>query len=289
MKNEPKSREGKSRDWTAFAVFVVFAANAATAFAIQAWMTYGFGAKVWGMPVPLCAALIVALDVFAIMFMVLTYLLRGTGWPRGAAMGVFLFAIGAQVFAAEQFAEFEHWPTSVRWFSALPAIFLALAQEGVILWRTHRADKEQPAPAEREPARTPPPPPADKTREANAAPVIDRPARADEPPATPPISSGKTPKAGKPGRRGRGVDSSEQERRDLIAASVLDGGTDKKTAANSAGVSVRSVELWIASYRERHPEPAPQGEQFDIKTLSVVPAKPADQQERPEITEEVTA
>jgi hypothetical protein len=286
MTNETKSREGKSRDWTAFAVFVVFAANAATAFAIQAWMTYGFGAKVWGMPVPLCAALIVALDVFAIMFMVLTYLLRGTGWPRGAAMGVFLFAIGAQVFAAEQFAEFEHWPTSVRWFSALPAIFLALAQEGVILWRTHRADEGRGKAPDRVKREVPPAPA--KPRAVNEAPVTQRPPRSDKIPAAPPVSSGKTPKAGMIGRRGRAVDPSEQERRDLIAASVLDG-TDKKTAANSAGVSVRSVENWIASYRERHPEPAPQGEQFDIKTLSIVPAKPADQQERPEIAEEVTA
>lgn len=275
MTNETKSLT----DWTAVGVFIVFAANAATAFAIQAWMTYGFGAKVWGMPVPLCAALIVALDVFAIMFMVLTYLLRGTGWPRGVAMVVFLFAIGAQVFGAEQFAEYEHWPTSVRWFSALPAIFLALAQEGVILWRTHRADGRKKAKQQDDPPATAaknqePPAPVER----NAAPVIARPPRQVKPPAAPPISSGKTPKLG---RRGRQIDPAEQERRDLIAASVLDG-TDKKTAARSAGVSVRSVENWIASYRERHPEPAPQDEQL-------ASAKADDQQERPEIAEEVTA
>jgi len=282
MSSEGKSREGKARDGAAIIVFAGLAANALTAFALQAWMTFGFAAKVWVIPAPLCVALIVALDVFAIMFMILTYLLRGSGWPRFVATCVFVFAIAAQVFAAEQYGNAENWTTPVRWFSALPAVFLAASQEGVILWRTHRtdrADKEQPAPAEREPARTLP---SAKPREVNAAPIIDRPARADKPPASPPVSSGKTPKPPRiRGRRGRGVDPAEQERRDLIAASVL-GGVEKKTAASSAGVSVRSVEFWIASYRERHPEPAPQDEQLVI-------AKPADQQEHPELTEEVTA
>lgn len=153
----------RKRDLAAYAVFTGLVANAASAFSIQAYMTYGFAVAVWRIPGPLCVALIIALDVFAIMFMILTYLLRGTGWPRGVATCVFLFAVGAQVFAAEMFGAYEQWPAAVRWFSAFPAVFLALAQEGVIVWRMHRNRTPAPPPAPprpvegpREPVRWPP-------------------------------------------------------------------------------------------------------------------------------------
>ncbi len=153
MTNEKKS---KDRDGFAFVVFAVFGATAATAFAIQAWMTYGFGREVWGLPHSLAGSLVFALDIFAIMFMVLSYGLRGRGWPRGVATTIFIFAIGAQVYAAELFGDHKNWPPEIRLFASLPAVLLALSQEGVILWRTHR-NEPAPGPGGPAPTKTVPP------------------------------------------------------------------------------------------------------------------------------------
>src|ERR1041384_2546221 len=186
MADEDKSPEDKSSDRAAVIIFAGLAANALTAFAIQAWMTFGFGDEVWGLPVPLCVALIIALDLFAIMFMVLTYFLRGSGWPRGVATLVFLFAIGAQVAAAEMFGAHRNWTTEIRIFAGLPAAFLALSQEGVILWRTHRADpdratrKRQREQAAERPAR--PPKRAQRARPLHGDVKIARPPRPSSPP-----------------------------------------------------------------------------------------------------------
>lgn len=209
----------------AIAVFAGLTANALTAFAIQAWMTYCFAAQVWKLPVPLCVALVVALDVFAMMFMLLTYLLRGTGWPRIAVTAVFFFAVGAQVFAAELFAEHKLWPAEVRWFSALPAVFLALAQEGVILWRTYRdrrkvrtAPADAPAP---EPTRDPAPPPV--------SPAKPRPRPQVKPPASPTKV------------RGRRADQTIQ----LAAIKRVRAGERPADVAKEIGKSRRSVEIWV--------------------------------------------
>lgn len=244
MPHESKTQH----DPTARVVFAVLATTAATAFAIQAWMTYGFGREVWGIPVPLSVALIVALDVFAIMFMILTYLLRETGWPRLVVTLVFMFAIGSQVAAAEMFGAHEGWPVEVRWFSAIPAVILALSQEGVILWRTHRADREA-APAE--------PAPKPK-REPAAAPATHQQVIRPLPPtASKPVPVKSKQREQGDRRRGRPVDPAEQARRDAAAASVIALGVDaqtKRAAATSNGVSVKTIENWIASYHERHPE-----------------------------------
>lgn len=241
MTNEPNTRDG-----AAVVVFVALIAVAATNFTIQAYMTYGFAGEVWQLPASLCVALIVALDVFAVMFMVLTYLLRGTGWPRFAVTVVFLFAIAAQVFAAEQYGEHEAWTTPVRWFSALPAVFLALAQEGVIMWRTHRTDRAPQRPG----------PIAKATREvtssgqraSGAAPVRERPPRSAGTPAAPPVSSGKTSRG-----RGRQTDPRLQKAHDAVAQDVLAGRVKLADAASGQHVSTRAVQNWVASYRERNP------------------------------------
>jgi hypothetical protein len=238
------TREAKSpRDYTAAVVFIVLTANASTAFAIQAWMTYGFASEVWEIPRPLCVALIVALDLFAVMFMLLTYLLRRTGWPRLVATLVFLFAIGSQVAAAEMYGEHEDWATEIRWFASLPAVILALSQEGVILWRTHRADASR---------RRPEKPPAPATGDGPVR--LPRPERPTKPPATPPVSSGAGAQKGRMNRRsGRQVDPAMQAKRDEYARRVL---ADERPAevAKDAGVSKRSIEKWVASYRERFPD-----------------------------------
>jgi type IV secretory pathway TrbD component len=253
MTNERSSEAAKLRtnaDRTGVIVFVILAANAITAFAIQAWMTYGFAAKVWKLPTELCFALIVALDIFAIMYMVLMYLLRSTGWPRVFATGVFLFAIGAQVFAAELYGAHENWTTEVRWFAVFPALALALSQEGAILWRIHRND----APRDRRPS----PPPAEPSKRPAAAAQPDAPA----PAAAPPVDvrkerpmPGKTQvRAAHPARK---VSAGKTERRDSAVGRVLAGEAAKDVAA-SIGVSRRAVEIWVRDHRatsDAAPEP----------------------------------
>jgi hypothetical protein len=242
------TREGMaSRDYTAGIVFTVLAANATTAFAMQAWMTFNFAKEVWEIPPVLCVALVVALDLFAVMFMLLTYLLRGTGFPRFVATLVFLFAIGSQVAAAEMYGEHEDWATEIRVFASLPALILALSQEGVILWRTHRADVARRRP-EKQDKRTPAPTDGE-------APVrLPRPDRPTKPPATPPVASGAGAQKGRMNRRaGRQVDPAMQAKRDEYARRVI-AGERAAAVAKEAGVSERSIQNWVASYRERFPD-----------------------------------
>lgn len=222
-------------------VFAILGANALTAFLIQAWMTYGFAAKVWVLPVSLCFALIVALDLFAVMYMVLTYLLRGTGWPRAIATAVFLFAVGAQVFAAEQFGEHQGWSVEVRWFAALPAVFLALSQEGVILWRSHRNDLPKQVtgqPAQPDRPKAPP------------RPTPELPARKERP------ETGKTqakPPAPRP------AVPRKEDRKDGPpdpVARVLAGETPA-AVAKDLGVSPRAVQIRVKNWKDKHGEAPP--------------------------------
>ena len=254
----PKVRESegakprKPADRAFALVFAILGANALTAFLIQAWMTYGFAAKVWVLPVSLCFALIVALDLFAVMYMVLTYLLRGTGWPRAVATAVFLFAVGAQVFAAEQFGEHEGWSVEVRWFAALPAVFLALSQEGVILWRSHRNDlpkrtTDKPAPSDK-----PKPVPQPK-----AEPV----ARKERP------ETGKTqakPPASRPAVPRK--EDRKEDRKDGPpdpVARVLAGETPA-TVAKDLGVSPRAVQIRVKKWKDEHGEAQPELERKSL-------------------------
>jgi hypothetical protein len=102
-------------------VFVGVAANSLTQFAIQAWMSYRFAKDVWAIPRPLCVSIIVALDLFAVMFMVFTYLLREARWFTKAYVWlVFAVGVGAQLFAAELYGAKEEWAPPVRVFAALP-------------------------------------------------------------------------------------------------------------------------------------------------------------------------
>lgn len=282
MKDETKDE----RSWTArtaVVVFAVLAANAGTAFTIQAWMTFGFAKEVWKLPEPLCVALIVALDLFAVMFMILSYLLRGTGWPRFVVTAIFVFAIVVQVFAAEMFGVHEGWTMKVRWFAAIPAIFLALAQEGAILWRTHRGDlaarlaARMTSPSARTEKKTEARPVREVATPAQSAagrsPVTERPARKDIPLAVPPTSGGK-----------RSAGHSDQQKHDEYAKRAIDG-EPLKTVAAAAGVSTRSVQNWMADYRKRHtagwesPPFRPDGADVMERVNGV----------KPHLTEEVTA
>lgn len=254
---EAKQAKRSPVDGTFAVVIIILAANALTAFAIQAWMTYGFAKKVWELPTQLCFALIIALDIFAIMYMVLTYLLRGTGRPRFLATVVFLFAIAAQVFAAEQFGEHEQWSTEVRWFAVFPALALALSQEGVILWRTHRNDKaaKRQGQGKAERAETPSKPPAPVKRPAaEVTPATPRPAMLPAP-----AVRKERPETGKvqvkAPAKARKDDGGKQERRAALVADILANRTTTKEVAYAEGVSLRAVQLWVKEH-ETAPEPA---------------------------------
>jgi hypothetical protein len=276
--NEPAKQrsEAANADGSAFVVFAILAANAATAFAIQAWMTYGFAKEVWKLPTSLCFALIVALDIFAIMYMVLTYLLRGTGWPRFAATVVFFAAIGAQVFAAELYGDHKVWATEVRWFAVFPAFALALSQEGAILWRTHRRDREvrelaarRKAALEAE-ARTvegPVPPPATK----DAPPALTTRATSETAKVVAPVRK----EAGKTGKTQVKTPAPAKNDRQEEAVKLVLSGKRPADVAPQFGVSKRAVELWVKSYRERNPEPQTPPEQA-LRFFTARPAEPTE-------------
>jgi hypothetical protein len=226
----------KERSVPPSAIYIGFAANALTNFAIQAWMTFGFAKDVWGLPAELSVALVVALDVFAILYMLLTFALRGSGWPRFAAMSVFLFAVGAQVWAAEMFGSHMQWDTELRIFAGLPAVLLALSQEGIILWRTHRA---QPAPLPTAPEAPKPGVLASVATRATAPTPAPGPAPAPKPQPTPPARPAST-----------------DPDHDDIARRVIARQITKKEAAEEAGKTVKTIENWINAYRARHPQSA---------------------------------
>jgi hypothetical protein len=107
-------------------------------FALQAWLSYRFARDVWGVPQLLCVGVIFALDLFVSLFMIFTYLLRTAHVRTKIYVWAVLFVgIGAQLFAAEQYAAHEGWPLLVEVFAGLPALFLAASLHGTIIWRRH--------------------------------------------------------------------------------------------------------------------------------------------------------
>lgn len=133
---------------THHAVFAAFAACVASQFATQAYLTYGFAADIWHLPEPLRWGQIAALDTFAVITMILTYLMRTAKFwgPRGAAWLAFAFAVGTQCYVAEAFAAHEGWPLSARWLSAFPSVALAVSLEMVSQYRRHLQRAETPPP-----------------------------------------------------------------------------------------------------------------------------------------------
>lgn len=241
-------------------VFAMVVANAATQFAIQAWMSYRFAKDVWSIPRPLCVAIIVALDLFAVTFMVFTYMLRRAHWLSQAYVWcIFAAGVGAQLFAAEQYGAHAAWTGPVRVFAALPALFLAASLHGLIIWRNH-ANVVAPAKTE-PPAETVRTGPAchvatPDERDAGRAPITERPPRPTAPPAVPPVSSGA---ATKPDRRpGRKVSAGGTVSRTAAAKRVVDGESAKDVAAE-LGVTLRSVQGWVKDYREHPPPMGPPG------------------------------
>jgi hypothetical protein len=237
----------RTRDTAAYAVFAGLVATAVSSFSIQAWMTYGFAEHVISAPSPLRVALVVTLDVFAVLFMILTYLLRGTGGPRAVVTVLFFVAIGAQAYVAELYGAHQGWPAEVRVVAVIPAIFLAGAQEGVIMWRTHRHDRRlrdaaeaaERARAARQAdlaARQ-----ASRRGQPGAAPVTDRPPRPLRAPASPPVSSGRRSRPG----------STVDERKASAVRRVLDGGEPAAVVARDIGEAPRNVQNWANVERAR--------------------------------------
>lgn len=299
--NSPTSlRTRELRTWpdaTSLVVFAVVFANAATQFAIQAWMTFRFATDVWRIPEPLCVALIFALDLFAVMFMVFTYLLRDAKFrTKIYVWSVFAVGVGSQLFAAELYGDHEQWADPVRIFAGLPSLFLAASLHGLIIWRRHRAGAKPATPpphpdfircplcggeaisrnvlrshmARRHPA---PVSAREKTGQ-ERAPRIERPARPTRAPEPPPVSSGATPRKPRRGGRRAGVD----EKRSDYVRDVLAGEMTCAEVAAEAGVSKRAVELWVQ--RARAESEAKAGP-LDIPTFTS--ASPQVNGHRPEV------
>jgi len=268
-------------------VALIFGANAATQFAIQAVLAYGFAAHVWGLTQPLPFAVPFALDLFAINLMAFAYILRHAPLRQRAYVWFLLFVvIAAQVLASEGFADHEGWSLWGRGASIFPAIFLASSLHALIMAARRReaaADGEpQPGPLarwltgrrvaseirreRRAFAKTPktitPPAPRviqSTTAEvaAGAAPVRIEAERPAAPPEPPPVSSGATPRPVKARRarpalpagprRGREADPRQAD----VVKRVIEGGEDAKTVALELGVNPRTAQLWVKHARER--------------------------------------
>lgn len=245
-------------------VFAMVGANAATQFAIQAWMSYRFARDVWAIPQPLCIAIIAALDLFAVTFMVFTYLLRTARWVTQAYVWlVFAAGVGAQLFAAELYGAKEEWASPVRLFAALPALFLAASLHGLILWRNHATTRPA-APASVVEAVAPA-----AVKAPNEAPKIERPAvRPEVAPTPPPAPSDRKPQArtSRPAGPAPTIPASRIEAADR----VIDG-VPAKVVAAELGVSKRAVEGWAAARRKQLAEPGP------MPTLSLIKSGVATQ------------
>lgn len=226
-------------------VFVMVVANAATQFAIQAWMSYRFAKDVWAIPRPLCIAIIVALDLFAVTFMVFTYLMRNARWfSQAYVWAIFAAGVGAQLFAAELYGSHEHWKTPVRIFAALPALFLASSLHGLIIWRNHAGES------------TPESTPALVTTSARTVPAADGPNPAiTPPPASRPTRTVKATPRRTPARKGG-------DQREEFARRVVEQGERPADLAAEAGRSKRAIELWVKDYREKHSSPQVNGHEF---------------------------
>jgi hypothetical protein len=253
---DSEAKRSELRTSSAHVVRIVFAmvgANAATQFAIQAWMSYRFARDVWAIPQPLCIAIIAALDLFAVTFMVFTYLLRTAGWvAKSYVWLVFAGGVGAQLFAAEQYGSHQAWTDPVRLFAALPALFLAASLHGLILWRNHATTRPDALAPVVEAAASPAPA---AIKAPNEAPKIERPAvRPEAAPAPPPPSSGRKPQArtSRPAGPAPTIPASRIEAADR----VIDGAPAKVVAAE-LGVSKRAVEGWAAARRKQRAEPMP--------------------------------
>jgi hypothetical protein len=119
-------------------IALLFAANAATQFAIQAWLAYGFAAEVWELHQPLPWFAPVALDIFAINLMALTYMLRNAPLRQRIYAWFWLaVVIGAQVGASEGYADHEQWNNWGRAASLFPALFLAASLHALIIVARH--------------------------------------------------------------------------------------------------------------------------------------------------------
>jgi hypothetical protein len=184
---------------------ILFSANAATQFAIQAYLAYGFAAHVWPLPAPLPYAAPVALDIFAITLMGFAFELRNADLRQRIYVWFWLgVVIGAQVAAAEGYAAHEDWTLWGRGASLFPSIFLAASLHALIIaarkrdhvpvpaagpgrwerWRTGRAVARE-IKAERKAAASTPRPVTVTPRAALAAVTVA--ARALPAPARPPV------------------------------------------------------------------------------------------------------
>lgn len=219
-------------------VFAMVAANAGTQFAIQAWMSFRFARDVWEIPSSLCVAVIVALDLFAVTYMVFTYLLRGARRrTRAYVWLVFAVGVGAQLFAAELYGAHEGWALPVRIFAALPALFLAASLHGLIIWRNHSASQA----------------PVAKASAPIAAPTVKAsvPAPARDRQDVPRPKSIVAPKSGRSGNPNR----------DKAVSRAL-AGEDTALIARDLGVTRRAVQIWKQKAQPTAPHPQVNGHEF---------------------------
>jgi hypothetical protein len=245
---------------------------------------------------------------------------------RAYAWVVFLLMTGLSIAAAESFAEWRRLTEAQqRAYSHIDAQFaagaivvaLALAVHLLIVCVRHvdvaeRALDRPARPAAR-PVRTPAPAPAEPRRRWWTRKRQDTPTPAPAPLDVPelvtdgaftqagPISDAvpltapdgqaakprrTAPKQEQASRRGRPVDPVKQAEHDRVAARVVAGTVTTTQAAAEQGVSTKSVQNWVASFRERHPD---RTARRDLATPMLGPDDQAAETGKPQLAEGVHA
>jgi hypothetical protein len=253
-------------------LFAVVFAIAGCAYAISAWQVFGFAKHVWHLPVELCFAAAIVADLLSLAGLFATYLLRrAKAAVQLYAWFVFLAMTALSIAAAESYATWRFASPAARpdvtfdarVASAAIVIALALAAHLLVICRNHLTPEAEP-PAVPEPAPkakavpAPAPKPTGPQPEAPAAPVV----RKERP------ETGKTQvKAPVKTRK----DDGKTGHRDALVRDIIAGRKTTLGVADSEGVSVRAVQLWVKAYHERHPK-APESvvRLFPAETLAAV-------------------
>lgn len=269
------------------ALFAVVALIAVLAYTISAWQVFGFARHVWKLPLPLCYGAAVVADLLSLSGLFATYVLREAKLRvRFYAWTVFVGMTALSIAAAESFAHYRKVSGPAQFAAGAIVVALALAVHLLIVAVRHSSAAMT---AEQEP--TPPPSPATTTQLRPARKTVSTEAATpSSTPTAPPARPAKPPAgSNKASGRGRQVDPEQQRQHDRVALEVIAARTSVKDAATEQGVSTRTIQNWVASFRERKPVAASLADQ------AVPPAEPifvqSDDQPAeigfPQLTEEV--
>jgi hypothetical protein len=239
------------------ALFAVTALIACLAYGISAWGVFGFAREIWRLPLSLCFAAAIAADLLSLAGALASYVLRDANAKvRAYTWSVFFVMTGLSVGAQESFAASRGLPPSARVASGAIVIALAASVHLLIVGKRHAPPSgapefakivETPAPAEANAKNSQPQ--AKRTDSDDKPHVPAEPARI----AAPATGAAAGAVIEQPPKRTKRPSTATVDHDD-ISRRVLAKEITYEQARIEGGVKTRrSVELWVAAYRERHP------------------------------------